>query len=240
MEHQSNVIVGCTLEQAKAIVELRPFSDESSLREKLGQGKKKAGPAGISPRMFDDSAVVFGGYGIVDRIVTKCEEIGEKLKQEISKWTGSSPSKGKGKEGDVSARATPDGDDGALSLRSRDVLASTMPKYYISSQPASLSSDVQLKEYQLVGINWLNLLYREGHNCILADEMGKPCPFTIVRRSCRRVCRARKDRSGHRLLRTPERSGFPRPSPHCGPVCHRLARSFAPRLTSGIHQDHLP
>ena len=24
----------------------------------------------------------------------------------------------------------------------------------------------------MVGINWLNLLFTKGHNCILADEMG--------------------------------------------------------------------
>lgn len=166
--------VGCTLEQARAIVELRPFSSEEDLRAKLGQGKKKAGPSGISPRVFEDSIVVFEAYSIVDAIVSTCEAIGEKLKQEIAKWTSSIDSKGKGKDvamflGEGGAA---DNDEGALTLSSRAALAADMPDYYISSQPASLSPDVQLKEYQLVGINWMNLLYKERHNCILADEMG--------------------------------------------------------------------
>ena len=161
----ANDYAGCSLEQAKTIVELRPFPDEDTLRLKLGQGKKKAGPAGISPRMFEDSTVVFRGYSIVDKIVSKCEVIGEKLKEEITKWTGTTDLKGKGREGQSSARATPDEDDGALHIRSRVTLADNMPSYFISSQPASLCADVQLKEYQLVGISWLNLLYNEGHNC---------------------------------------------------------------------------
>ena len=35
-----------------------------------------------------------------------------------------------------------------------------------------LSSDVELKDYQQTGINWLHLLYQNDLSCILADEMG--------------------------------------------------------------------
>lgn len=168
----SDAYLGCSLEQAQKIVELRPFSDVKDLNTKLNQGKKKAGPAGISPRIFEDSISVFKGYSAVDRIVAKCEGIGESLKREIAKWTVGSDAKGKGKEGSSSPRDTPDMEDGALKFTSRINLSSDLPDYYISSQPKALSSDVQLKEYQMVGINWLNLLFTEGYNCILADEMG--------------------------------------------------------------------
>ena len=50
--------VGCTPEQANKIIELRPFTSVDDLNAKLGQGRKKAGPAGISPRMFEDSETV--------------------------------------------------------------------------------------------------------------------------------------------------------------------------------------
>ncbi|KAI0699558.1 SNF2 family N-terminal domain-containing protein [Cytidiella melzeri] len=165
-------LTGCSLEQAQKVVELRPFSDVEDLNVKLAQGRKKAGPAGISPRIFEDSIAVFRGYGAVDRIVSKCEDIGEDLKREIAKWTASPDSKGKVKEGSTSPRGTPDAEDGALRFTSRAALPSELPEYYISAQPLALSSDVQLKEYQMVGINWLNLLYSRHHNCILADEMG--------------------------------------------------------------------
>lgn len=38
------------------------------------------------------------------------------------------------------------------------------------SQPKMLT--VQLKDYQLKGLNWLATLYEQGINGILADEMG--------------------------------------------------------------------
>lgn len=163
--------IGCTLEQAKAVVELRPFDNLADLNTKLGQGKKKAGPSGISPRMFEDSKAIFKGYGTVDKVVSDCEEIGIQLRQEVAKWTPGIDVKGKAREGSASPPGTP-GDEGALNFTSRAALSSDLPDYYISEQPTSLSSDVQLKEYQMLGINWMNLLYKKGYNCILADEMG--------------------------------------------------------------------
>lgn len=44
---------------------------------------------------------------------------------------------------------------------------------YLYEQPKMLSKDLKLKAYQMLGVNWLNLLYRKGISCILADEMGE-------------------------------------------------------------------
>lgn len=45
-------------------------------------------------------------------------------------------------------------------------------KGYMSTQPSLLAEGVQLKDYQLLGVNWLALLHRRNLSCILADEMG--------------------------------------------------------------------
>ena len=45
-------------------------------------------------------------------------------------------------------------------------------KDFLSKQLKSLSKNVQLKGYQLLGVNWLHLLYKKGWSCILADKMG--------------------------------------------------------------------
>lgn len=168
---------GCTLEQANTVTGLRPFSSVDDLNTKLGQGKKKAGPSGISPRIFEECNGIFQGYGKVDNILANCEKIGATLRKEIANWTVNGSAKLNGREGSTSSRASPMGSDfgeeGSLSLRSQAVLASKKPDYYMSKQPDSLSDTVQLKEYQLMGINWLNLLYRKKLSCILADEMGK-------------------------------------------------------------------
>ncbi|OBZ67066.1 ATP-dependent helicase fft2 [Grifola frondosa] len=166
-------LTGCTLEQANKIIELRPFSSTDDLNTKLAQGKKKAGPAGISSRIFEDSATLLEGYGRVDDILVKCERIGSQLKAEISTWTTHS-GKGKQRAGTSSSRASSaTGDEeGVLSLSQQEVSDGAKPKYYINTQPSFLSEVVQLKGYQMIGLNWLSLLYNKGLSCILADEMG--------------------------------------------------------------------
>lgn len=171
-----NLYPGCTPEQANTIIGLRPFDSTEDLNVKLGQGKKKAGPAGISSRMFEECTKIFKGYGAVDSILEDCEQIGATLRTAIAAWT-TTPSKGKGKHKENTTSADLAGldevEDGALSLRSIEPLKDQKPKDFLTTQPSLLSSDVVLKEYQLLGVNWLRLLYRSKLSCILADEMGE-------------------------------------------------------------------
>ncbi|KAJ7218012.1 SNF2 family N-terminal domain-containing protein [Mycena pura] len=158
-------LTGCTPEQAAAIIGLRPFDTIEDLEIKLKQGKKKAGPAGISPKMFDVSTKIFKGYGSVDSILEDCEKIGSTLRAAIASWTS-----GNAKE--IERSLGDQAEDGALSLRHIEPPPDNSSKGYLVSQPELLSDSVQLKEYQLLGVNWLNLLYRSDLSCILADEMG--------------------------------------------------------------------
>ncbi|KAJ7579101.1 SNF2 family N-terminal domain-containing protein [Mycena floridula] len=161
-------LTGCSVEQAKTIISLRPFESIDDLNTKLGQGKKKAGPAGISPRMFLDSTGIFEGYGTVDRILEDCEDIGAELRTAIASWSAIDEVKAKS---DI-AIPKDELDDGALSLRTIAPLKDPQSKGFIDKQPSLLSEDITLKEYQLLGVNWLHLLYRKKMSCILADEMG--------------------------------------------------------------------
>ncbi|TFY72950.1 hypothetical protein EVG20_g65 [Dentipellis fragilis] len=175
-------LTGCTEAQATAIINLRPFESVDDLNTKLGQGKKKAGPAGISPRMFEDCVRIFRGYGAVDDVLEQCERIGAGLRATIASWSSAS-GKGKQKAGSVVSNDTsrdpsamPDSseafEEGATSLRHLALSNNGKPKDFLTEQPRLLSSNIKLKEYQLLGVNWLRLLYREGYSCILADEMG--------------------------------------------------------------------
>ncbi|KAI6021392.1 SNF2 family N-terminal domain-containing protein [Pisolithus microcarpus] len=162
-------LTGCTPEQAGVIVSLRPFRSVDDLIVKLGQGKKKAGPAGISPRIFEDCQTVLSGYGTVDNVLEKCERIGASLRAAIASWGSEDDDrKGKGKEDYTLGEV----EDGSLSLRSLNVVKGNVSKQYIATQPAILPDGVTLKEYQLLGVNWLYLLYMREYSCILADEMG--------------------------------------------------------------------
>ena len=44
---------------------------------------------------------------------------------------------------------------------------------YLYEQPSLMQEGVELKGYQLLGVNWLKLLYSKQISCILADEMGE-------------------------------------------------------------------
>jgi SWI/SNF-related matrix-associated actin-dependent regulator 1 of chromatin subfamily A len=163
---------GCNSEQADKIISLRPFISVDDVNVKLGQGRKKAGPAGISPRLFEDCQRVLGGYGAVDNVLEKCERIGASLRVAIASWSADSVnSKGKGKE-DTSKNMSSvidEAEEGSLSLKSVKLAT----KEYFAKQPAMLTPGVMLKDYQLLGINWLHLLYKKEYSCILADEMGE-------------------------------------------------------------------
>ncbi len=173
--HLSNTLThfrsGCTPDQAQTIIELRSFDSVDDLREKLGQqGKKKGATSkGVSSRMFDDCVEIFRGYGAVDDVLAQCERIGGQLSAVIASWSQDTR---KGKE-----KATCDNVDenGAFSLVAP--VNERTSKDFLSEQPKSLSGDVQLKGYQLLGVNWLRLLYKKGRSCILADEMGTLLAF---------------------------------------------------------------
>jgi SWI/SNF-related matrix-associated actin-dependent regulator of chromatin subfamily A containing DEAD/H box 1 len=189
--------LGCSLDQAQTIIELRPFDSVDDLMQKFGQqGKKKGGTSkGVSSRMFDDCVEIFRGYGAVDDVLAQCERIGGQLSAVIASW---SQDTGKGKE-----KATCDNVDenGALSLVAP--ANERMPKDFLSEQPKSLSKDVQLKGYQLLGVNWLRLLYKKGRSCILADEMGALRELKCVV-SAHRDSRFGENCSGHQFLCSPQ------------------------------------
>lgn len=120
------------------------------------------------------------GYADVDRILEKCEQIGAKLKVAIAAWTAPGSDKGKGiasREGSVTL-ADDVQDEGALSLQSRVSFGADKNRFI--AQPSLLSDSVTLKEYQLLGVNWLNLLHSKKLSCILADEMGKHTSTTCL------------------------------------------------------------
>jgi SWI/SNF-related matrix-associated actin-dependent regulator of chromatin subfamily A containing DEAD/H box 1 len=161
-------------DQAQAIIGLRPFDTVDDLKEKLGQqGKKKGGaPKGVSSRMFDDCVEIFRGYGAVDDVLAQCERIGGQLNTIIASWSQDTR---KGKE-----RATSDVVDESGTLSLVTAVNERLPKDFLSEQPKCLSKNVQLKGYQLLGINWLRLLYKKGRSCILADEMGTILAQSII------------------------------------------------------------
>lgn len=146
--------INCSQEQADKIVSLRPFDTVDDVYEKLGDKAVK----GVSPRLFTNCVELMAGYMEVDEVLAKCEAIGTQLREAMSSWRSNEESAADESMGSVS-----------ISEVKRD---GAKRESYLDKQPSNLADGVVLKDYQLIGISWLNLLYHKKTSCILADEMG--------------------------------------------------------------------
>ncbi|KAJ7987207.1 hypothetical protein DPEC_G00336350 [Dallia pectoralis] len=123
-----SLISGCSVKKARKVVELRPFDEWEDLVAALDRGN------GLSSELLQGCRVVLMGRDVVRSLMTQCENITNKMMQDVSQ------------------------------VMERDTGS--------QKQPEILNSKFQLKPYQLVGQNWLTLLYQNDLSGILADEMG--------------------------------------------------------------------
>ncbi|CAE6432466.1 unnamed protein product [Rhizoctonia solani] len=179
-------VTACTPAQASLIASLRPFTDVPSLKRSLKRAK------GVTPRFFDDYVNMQRGYSDVDTVLAGFEEIGRQLAAIVAEWTG-----GQGTADDeaglhlvtVPTLSQPTPNDPASAFNSESL------SYLIRKQPYLLATGVVLKDYQLFGISWLNLLYKKQLSCILADEMGlgKTCQVVAFLAWLKGGCREEDD-----------------------------------------------
>jgi SWI/SNF-related matrix-associated actin-dependent regulator of chromatin subfamily A containing DEAD/H box 1 len=205
---------GISHQQANTLISLRPFPDATDFKSKLSRRNK----TGLSARILEYCTDMFRGYKSVDDVLEGCERVGDQLKEAISKWThASAPTASTSKE------ATPlDDNEGALTIDTMPVVEQAdTASDYISTQPALLVDTVQLKEYQLLGVNWLNLLYQKKLSCILADEMGAlTLVYSALLYTALIRCRFGEDCSSHRVSGSSTGTWSKRtPSHHCTVSC---------------------
>ena len=162
----------CSVDQANTIIKLRPYEDIDDVRTKLTKAR------GVSFKLFEQYTEIMEGYVQIDACLNKCEGIANDVANALSIWRGASLA-------NDSVIGTPrsDGlndvkvDIGKVSEMLRqetDVKRRKILNMYVQNQPPSLRAGTVLKDYQLLGVNWLNLLFSKKIGCILADEMGKP------------------------------------------------------------------
>jgi SWI/SNF-related matrix-associated actin-dependent regulator 1 of chromatin subfamily A len=178
-----------TEEIAETIVSKRPFKSIDDIREvslttattgKKGKGRGRARP--IGDKVVDVCLETMRGYQAVDALISKVEQLGKPIAESIKAWgvdvkTGTSAGELEmtdimGESDSSSAKdsgiGTPTEDGDSEIKSSKRAKNSTFKQ-----QPSNMREGVELKDYQLAGLNWLNLLYEKKLSCILADEMGK-------------------------------------------------------------------
>lgn len=183
---------------ATKIISHRPFADLGDVRsievmeERTNKnGKKRQASRNIGNAVLERCKDMWGGYDAVDGLVRKIEVLGRPVATEMQKWgINIFGAKSESKELElvnfdtlVRNAAKPLGSpakDSGIGTPTTASSASSMSENLLDQklkdsflpQPAEMAEGVVMKDYQLVGLNWLNLMYQKGLSCILADDMG--------------------------------------------------------------------
>ena len=175
-------------EVAQVIISQRPFDTLEDVRQisegEKGKKSKKAKP--IGDKIVDKCLDMWSGYDAIDKLVEQCSELGDAVKKEMERWGINF--KGVCSNGELEMAELEavhkSRDSGIGTPTSRDVSADEDAEGTVDKglrkhkanrffpQPSIMASGVVVKDYQLVGMNWLALLFSKGLSCILADDMG--------------------------------------------------------------------
>ncbi|KAI9828672.1 MAG: hypothetical protein M1832_001775 [Thelocarpon impressellum] len=185
-----------TEEVAQVILAQRPFASLNDVRQISSEmppvtktGKRKTTKKPIGEKIVDSCLDMWTGYEAVDDLVAKCEGMGKPVAEEMKKWgfdvfgaakngelemvsldEASSSLRDSGIGTPTSSPPTPK-DDEAEGIVGLSGPARKKRNSFLA-QPSSMAEGTVLKDYQLVGLNWLALLFEKELSCILADEMG--------------------------------------------------------------------
>ncbi|CAA21109.1 histone chaperone/ATP-dependent chromatin remodeller SMARCAD1 family Fft2 [Schizosaccharomyces pombe] len=159
----------CPLSHSKLLLEHRPFQTlaeaciikhPDDVPSKPGRRGRRREKNPMGQKIVNACMETMEGYYAIDNLIAKCEFLGNRISKGMASW-GIKLEMSNGELNIVDMESVP--------TEAAD--NSDFPKF-VTEQPKTLASDVQLKSYQLVGVNWLHLLYQQKLSGILADEMG--------------------------------------------------------------------
>ncbi|KAI1192302.1 SNF2 family N-terminal domain-containing protein [Nemania serpens] len=149
-------MTGFSAADSKLIVSCRPFnsiSDAELVSKKELRTKSKAKRVQIGSLFVEKLTSWFAAFHAASEVIRHCEERGQKLQNAMANWP-------------MDKNGNPQ--EGA---------ALPVPK-----KPRLMAEDITLKSYQLLGLNWMNLLHSKRLSGILADDMGlgKTCQVISI------------------------------------------------------------
>lgn len=180
------------LEVAEFILSKKPFRSLDAIRnisdaQPLKSGRKSTRKA-IGEKVLDVCEQMYRGYEAVDELVEKCDNLGKPIADTMKQWGIDVAAAAKTGELTLtsledaphdSGIGTPasssgvfDEDDDDDIVKPKSLRPQKSKKNTFLKQPANMSTNLVMKDYQLFGLNWLNLLWSKKLSCILADDMG--------------------------------------------------------------------
>jgi SWI/SNF-related matrix-associated actin-dependent regulator 1 of chromatin subfamily A len=167
-----------TKQVATYFVTKRPFRSLTAVEKVPAEtrtGKQTKTLQLIGEKIYDKCHEMLKAYEAVDYLVRKCDNIAKPLAHSMNKW-GVNVFGGKGEIDlpsiEAAQRACHDSGIGTPVSDDDGPVKNSVGRGGFFGQPISMAEDIKMKDYQIVGVNWLNLLYCSGHSCILADDMG--------------------------------------------------------------------
>lgn len=175
-------------EVVQIIIENRPFKSLLAVRKLTVQqptSAKKRGKAirGVGDKIVDAAQEMYASFKAVDDLVEECSKLGTPLADEMKKW--GVDVYGSRAQGDAEFELVnfEDLSDGGSSAKDSGIGTPTgtppvapksSHKTNFIKKPSIMADDLELKDYQLVGLNWLALLWSQKRKLsgLLADEMG--------------------------------------------------------------------
>ncbi len=194
-------IAAITEEVAEVLLSQKPFRTLDEVRQissdvPTATKKRKTTKKAIGDKIVEKCLEMWTGYEAVDELVKRCEALGRPVAEEMKKWGVDVFGAAKDgeldllnfeqisnkSESEVSMRdsgiGTPtsttvsadEDEEGAVKKASKDSGGQFKQRFW--PQPSIMAEGVVLKDYQIVGFNWLSLLFDKKLSCILADDMG--------------------------------------------------------------------
>ena len=143
-------ISGMKVSDTKLVVAARPFTSlrevEQVSRKEKASSSRKASRVEIGATIVEKLVVWFRAFKAASDVIEDCDERGREIQSVMSRWE--------------------------LDRNGHEAGKPNLRPLPISKKPALMDSSVQLKSYQLLGLNWMNLIHRKGYSGILADDMG--------------------------------------------------------------------
>ncbi|KAE8452198.1 hypothetical protein EG329_001665 [Mollisiaceae sp. DMI_Dod_QoI] len=180
------------------MIAARPFRTLDAAREventKVTKSGKKSARAPIGDKIVDKCLDMFRAYEAVASLEKKCAELGKPVTEEMAEWGLDVFGASKGGEIEITSLEddiNPQRDSGLGSPNSdsasnngdddiKTQVIKRKRKITFLKQPDMMAEEWSLKDYQVVGLNWLDMMYRHGLSCILADDMGLGKTYQVI------------------------------------------------------------
>lgn len=172
---------------AEFILSKRPFRNLdviNSISNAQPKSGKRSAKKVLGEKILDICTEMWQGYEAVDELVEKCDRIGKPITEAMKQWGVDMATATR--DGELALTKLEDFHDSGIGTPSSSMAGDGSPDdedikpakaksakaRVFLKQPANMSTDLTMKDYQLFGLNWLNLLWSQKMSCILADDMG--------------------------------------------------------------------